>query len=213
DVVALGFIAAGPWDFVGHVELREGTLDKKITRTLDRDDMVSTAMNTFVSLTVQCARCHDHKFDPITQEDYYSLQAVFAGVDRADRQYDSDPATAERRTALQKRQSELSARKKELDARVQALAGPELAALDQKMADLNKAPKSEDRPEFGYHSRIETRQDVVKWVQIDLGKPTVIDDIVYVGCHDTFNNIGAGFGFPVRYKIEISDDAEFRTTE
>jgi hypothetical protein len=86
-IVGLGFLAAGPWDFVGHVELREGTLDKNITRNLDRDDMVATVMNTFTSLTVQCARCHDHKFDPITQEDYYSLQAVFAAVDRADRTY------------------------------------------------------------------------------------------------------------------------------
>ena len=67
-VVATGFIAAGPWDFVGQVELREGTTDKKITRLLDRDDMVMTAMSTFTSLTVHCARCHDHKFDPIAQE-------------------------------------------------------------------------------------------------------------------------------------------------
>jgi mono/diheme cytochrome c family protein len=89
-ITALGFLAAGPWDFVGQVELREGTLDKNITRNLDRDDMVATVMNTFTSLTVQCARCHDHKFDPITQEDYYSLQAVFAAVDRADRPYRAD---------------------------------------------------------------------------------------------------------------------------
>jgi hypothetical protein len=94
-IVGLGFLAAGPWDFVGHVELREGTLDKQITRNLDRDDMVATTMNTFVSMTVQCARCHDHKFDPITQEDYYSLQAVFAAVDRADRPYRTDPTRAE----------------------------------------------------------------------------------------------------------------------
>ncbi|MFM7163543.1 MAG: DUF1549 domain-containing protein, partial [Planctomycetaceae bacterium] len=63
--VATGFVAAGPWDFVGHVELREGTTDKNITRLLDRDDMVANVMNTFTSLTVHCARCHDHKFDPI----------------------------------------------------------------------------------------------------------------------------------------------------
>ncbi len=92
-ITGLGFLAAGPWDFVGHVELREGTLDKKITRNLDRDDMVATVMNTFTSLTVQCARCHDHKFDPIEQEDYYSLQAVFAAVDRADRPYQSPTGT------------------------------------------------------------------------------------------------------------------------
>src|SRR5688572_18429053 len=84
-VIATGFIAAGPWDFVGHTELREGTTDKAIARSNDRDDMVMTAISTFQSLTVHCARCHDHKFDPITQADYFRLQAVFAGVDRGDR--------------------------------------------------------------------------------------------------------------------------------
>ncbi len=89
-IVATGFIAAGPWDFVGHVELREGTSDKELTRSNDRDDMVMTTMSTFQSLTVHCARCHNHKFDPITQEDYYRLQAVFGGVDRGDRPYEAD---------------------------------------------------------------------------------------------------------------------------
>jgi hypothetical protein len=84
-VIATGFVAAGPWDFVGHVELREGTVEKEKTRLLDRDDMVMTTMSTFVSQTVHCARCHDHKFDPISQRDYYRLQAVFAGVERGDR--------------------------------------------------------------------------------------------------------------------------------
>ena len=105
--IATAFIAAGPWDFVGHVELREGTVDKLKTRLLDRDDMVSSTMSTFVSMTVHCARCHDHKFDPIAQTDYYRLQAVFAGVDRGDRHYQSGDQT-ERRTSLEQR-SELRA--------------------------------------------------------------------------------------------------------
>jgi hypothetical protein len=86
-VIGTGFIAAGPWDFVGHVELREGTVEKEKTRLLDRDDMVANTISTFLSLTVHCARCHDHKFDPIPKRDYYRLQAVFAGVDRGDRPY------------------------------------------------------------------------------------------------------------------------------
>ncbi|HMJ66051.1 MAG TPA: DUF1549 and DUF1553 domain-containing protein [Candidatus Binatia bacterium] len=86
-IVATGFLAAGPWDYVGHVELPESKMDGLIARYNDRDDMVMTVMSTFQSLTVHCARCHDHKFDPLTQEDYYSLQAVFAGVSRADRAY------------------------------------------------------------------------------------------------------------------------------
>ncbi|CAN0516916.1 unnamed protein product, partial [Laminaria digitata] len=65
--VALGFLAAGPWDLVGHVEVKNGTTDKRIVRNLDRDDMVATTIGTFTSMTAQCARCHDHKFDPISQ--------------------------------------------------------------------------------------------------------------------------------------------------
>jgi hypothetical protein len=87
SIVALGFIAAGPWDFVGHVELPITKTDGLIARYNDRDDMVMSAMSTFQSLTVHCARCHDHKFDPITQRDYYGMQAIFAGVDRVNRPY------------------------------------------------------------------------------------------------------------------------------
>ena len=57
--------------------------------------MVATTGATFLGLTVDCARCHDHKFDPITQEDYYGLQAVFAGVQHGER--DGPPPDAERR--------------------------------------------------------------------------------------------------------------------
>jgi hypothetical protein len=84
-IIATGFLVAGPFDFVGQIEVAEGTLAKAITRNLDRDDMASTTIATFNSMMAHCARCHNHKFDPITQEDYYSLQAVFAGIDRADR--------------------------------------------------------------------------------------------------------------------------------
>jgi len=84
----LGLHCGGPWDLVGHVELPIEKTDGLIARYNDRDDMVMTTISTFASLTVHCARCHDHKFDPISQKDYYSLQAVFAGVDRADRPFD-----------------------------------------------------------------------------------------------------------------------------
>lgn len=101
-VVALGFLAAGPWDESSLRDIREDTLDRQIGRYLDRDDVVTTVMQTFTSSTVQCARCHDHKFDPISQKDYYSLQAVFAGVDRANRRYDADPAIHKKRRELRR---------------------------------------------------------------------------------------------------------------
>lgn len=83
-VVATGFLAAGPWDFVGQVETKSPQL-RRATRTLDLDDIVSQVMTSTVGMTVHCARCHDHKLDPIGQEEYYQLQAVFSGVTRGDR--------------------------------------------------------------------------------------------------------------------------------
>jgi hypothetical protein len=99
-IVATGLLATGPWDESSLQSIMDDTVDKRIAQYLDRDDMLSTVLSTFVSTTVHCARCHDHKFDPITQKDYYALQAVFAGVDKADRPYDPDARVAARRREL-----------------------------------------------------------------------------------------------------------------
>ena len=208
-IEALGFIAAGPWDFIGHAELPETKIDGKIARHLDRDDMVSTTMGTFNSLTVGCAQCHNHKFDPIAQEDYYRLQAVFAAVDRADKLYDRDSEVARQRKMLQEKLATLHGELAVLDRQITARGGPELAALDRQIAGLIKAAATKEQPEFGYHSAIEDTQAVVKWVQVDLGQPQPIQRLEYVACHDDFAGIGAGFGFPLRYKIEVADDPEF----
>src|SRR5438270_3250901 len=78
---ATGFLVAGAHDLVGN-QTEEG---KRQQRSDDLFDMVSTTSTAFLGLTVGCARCHDHKFDPITQRDFYGLEAIFAGVDHAER--------------------------------------------------------------------------------------------------------------------------------
>ena len=133
--VALGFIAAGPWDFVGQAELREGTTDKNLTRTLDRDDMVAVTMSAFTSVTAHCARCHDHKFDPIKQEEYYNLQAVFAGVDRADRPFDKDSAVFAARRQLMVQRRELAAKLRPIEDAVAEIRTPEIIALDKQLEE------------------------------------------------------------------------------
>ncbi len=85
---ALGFLGAGTFDLSTY-STGPVTFDY-----LDRDDMVTQTMSAFVSTTANCARCHDHKFDPIPQEDYYALQAVFAGILKGDLYYMEDPASA-----------------------------------------------------------------------------------------------------------------------
>ncbi len=124
-VVATGFIAAGPWDLSSLMAIMEDTVDKKIARYLDRDDMIMTTMSTFVSTTVHCARCHNHKFDPIPQSEYYGLQAVFAGVDRADRPYDTDPKTNALRQASLRKKTALEVKDKRF---LESLLAPETQA-------------------------------------------------------------------------------------
>ena len=71
DLAALGFIGLGPKYY------NRGRLDVMADEWEDR---VDTVTRTFLGLTVACARCHDHKFDPITREDYYALAGVFAST-------------------------------------------------------------------------------------------------------------------------------------
>ena len=79
---ATGFLVGGTHDIVGNQTI-EGMLQQ---RADDLDDMITATGTTFLGLTIQCARCHDHKFDPITQKDYYGFQAIFAGVNHAERE-------------------------------------------------------------------------------------------------------------------------------
>ena len=78
---ATGFLVGGPKDEVG-------SPDPVLTanqRADEMHDMVSTTGSAMLGLTVGCARCHDHKFDPVLQTDYYRIKAVFAGVKHGDR--------------------------------------------------------------------------------------------------------------------------------
>lgn len=213
-IVALGFISAGPWDYIGHAEVPETKLDGKIARHLDRDDMVQNTIGTFCSLTIGCAQCHYHKFDAISQEDYYSLQAVFAAVDRTDVKYYADPAMMRQFTGMEKRRKAAVDAITAIEAPLKAKAGEKYAALIRRIdgaADKSSKTNPNAKPDYGYHSAISPVQDAVKWVQVDLGKTVSIERVELLPCYDDFNKIGAGFGFPVRFKIETSDDPEFKT--
>jgi mono/diheme cytochrome c family protein len=84
----------------------ENNLKTEQTRLDDLDDLVATTSNAFLGVTVGCARCHNHKFDPIPQKDYYRMQAVFVPMKPHD--YPLVPADEVKRfEAEQKRISDL----------------------------------------------------------------------------------------------------------
>ncbi len=79
--VATGFLVGGPVDIVGSPDVTL-TLQQ---RADEIDDMVGTTGTTFMGLTLGCARCHSHKFDPISHREYYAMAALFSGVKHGER--------------------------------------------------------------------------------------------------------------------------------
>jgi len=100
---ATGFLVAGPHDLVKSRDINLTLMQRQD----ELADLINATGTTFLGLTLGCARCHNHKFDPITQRDYYSIQAVFAGVQHADRKL---PETPERTAEI-----------RQIDERIQAL--------------------------------------------------------------------------------------------
>lgn len=76
-LVATGFLRMGAWD--------PAMVKKPEARQLYLDDVVNSVGQTFLSTTLRCCKCHDHKFDPIPTKDYYRMYAAFAGTQMAER--------------------------------------------------------------------------------------------------------------------------------
>jgi hypothetical protein len=87
---ATGFLVAAPVLLPGQIGADD--VSKRLARQDALDEIIVGTSATFLGLTVGCARCHDHKFDPISQRDYYAMQAFFAGVEYGDRAIVDDEA-------------------------------------------------------------------------------------------------------------------------
>lgn len=149
DVVAQGdpnievgttFLVAGPYDNVGN----QDPVQARQIRANTLDEIVTTVGTAFLGMTINCARCHDHKFDPIPMADYYRLQATFSGVSHGERVLASPVERAER-----------DARLKPLNKRVaalrQELADLDKAAVERGERELAKAEPTASKPEIDTH--------------------------------------------------------------
>lgn len=127
EEIATGFLVAGPYDTV---KGQDPNL-RLMQRMNELDDMINTTGTAFLGLTLGCARCHNHKFDPVSQVDYYSLQAVFAGVNHADRAL---PLPEEKKAGVARLDAEIGSLREDLKPFLRRSVGA-LVALDDTQAD------------------------------------------------------------------------------
>ncbi len=124
-LVAVGFLRMGPWELTGMEVAR-------VARQRFLDDVTNGVGEVFLAHSLQCARCHDHKFDPIPTRDYYSIQAVFGTTQLAER---AAPFLPEENTAGFDEQRYLTQRRAEYRAALADLEEVLLENAEQWLAE------------------------------------------------------------------------------
>ena len=147
---ATGFLVAGAYDIVKSPDPNLSLMQRQD----ELADMVNTAGTAFMGLTMGCARCHNHKFDPILQKDYYAMQAVFAGVNHGERpiRQTLSPAQEQELTTLRTTQaslqSELAALRRLADQAVASATGRRRPAVNPRENEEVFAPIEAERVRF-----------------------------------------------------------------
>ncbi len=139
DLPSLGFLGLAPTYF------KELQLPPEIIRTTVADEWeehVDALGRTFLGLTLACARCHDHKSDPVTAQDYYALAGVFASVKQAERPMMSETiwqpvAKAREAVAKLEKERDVLKRKTKKDPASDEAA---IATMEQQIAVLKTTP-------------------------------------------------------------------------
>ena len=131
-LVAVSLLVCGPWDEAGNAQAN--ATQRMITREEEIEDMISVVGQSFMGLTVNCARCHAHKFDPISQEDYYRLKAVFDGVKHGERTI-ATPDEAKHR------ESTLASLKAEIEKAETAVRDVETIGWERRVRQQNLPPQ------------------------------------------------------------------------
>ena len=136
QAIGSAFLVTGPYDNVGNQDAKAAAQIRANTL----DEMIRATGEAFLGLTIGCARCHDHKFDPITSEDYYSFYATFAGVRHGEGTLETTEEAKQRTQQLAQLNTEKSALISKRDSlNSQQLTSKLLEAEQQRIAQALEA--------------------------------------------------------------------------
>jgi hypothetical protein len=132
--IGSAFLVAGPYDDVGN----QDPVAAAQIRADELDEMVRATGEAFLGVTIGCARCHDHKFDPLLSRDYYALSATFAGVAHGERAVATPEEASARAALLKPLEDQRATLTRERDALQHETPPPaaRLAALDSALKEL-----------------------------------------------------------------------------
>ncbi|QDT59257.1 Planctomycete cytochrome C [Stieleria bergensis] len=164
EPIGTGFLVAGPYDLVKGQDPKLGLMQ----RMNELDDMINTTGTAFLGLTTGCARCHNHKFDPIQQTDYYALQAVFAGVRHGDRALPLRPEIQQRLVELDQ---QIETLKERLDPFV-PVDQPAMLVIDE--AEAQHLAKPEGTAKKPGHSSASFGDESYTWWKATAGKTPLV---------------------------------------
>ncbi len=184
-LIATGFLVAGPKNDVGTVS----ELEKMMTRQDELDEYVIATGTTFLGLTVGCARCHDHKFDPIPTRDYYSFTSIFSGLDRTDNIVAPPEEKARHAAATGAVQKRIDAAKSE----IAKVLGPVREVLvAEAAAERAKTPQTDKLPSVNFAKNEDAFAPVIaRFLRFEIkattGSEPCLDELEVYGSNPKLN--------------------------
>ncbi len=196
-IVGASFLICGPWDQAGNAQAN--ATQRATTREDELEDLLGVVGQSFLGLTINCARCHTHKFDPIPHEDYYRLKAVFEGVKHGERSIEN-PLQANQREA---RKAALQRDIAQADAQVARWeAEGEITTEHLAARDIAKASAKRSRDslaalqlEFIPVSYVGTRIQPEPTHRLKRGEVSSPEEVVTPGALSALVDLNPDFGF------------------